>query len=231
MAFRAVIFDWRGTLVSSLSEREWVREALLLLGRAADTRTLDQVLAAIVAADGPQHRLDASGMDTDAALHRQTFFDVLADTGLEPQLVEALYTVESNPAHNPFAEDAVRTLTALRHAGLRLAVLSDIHFDLRPAFDAAGLAGVIDVFVLSYEQGLQKPDPAMFAHALTALGTPADETLMVGDRSQSDGPAVEQGITTLLLPPLEHPGQHRLHHVLALVGLTSQSQMLTDPPA
>jgi hypothetical protein len=44
---------------------------------------------------------------------------------------------------------------------------------------------------------------------------------MVGDRSQPDGPAVEHGITTLLLPPLTHPGQRRLHHVLALVGQAS----------
>ena len=94
MTFRAVIFDWRGTLVSSLSERQWVQEALLRLGRGADPRTVDDVLAAIVAADGPQHRLDAPGMDTDAALHRRTFFDVLADTGLDLQLAEALYAVE-----------------------------------------------------------------------------------------------------------------------------------------
>lgn len=208
-----------------------MQQALLLLGREMDTRTVDDVLAAIVAADGPQHRLDAVGMDTDAALHRQTFFDVLTDTALDPQLVEALYTVESDSAHNPFAEDAVRTLRALHDAGLRLAVLSDIHFDLRPAFHAAGLAGVIDVFVLSFEQGLQKPDPALFAHALVALGTPAHETLMVGDRSRPDGPAVEQGITTLLLPPLTHPGQRRLHHVLALVGQASPTHTLTDPPA
>ena len=218
MTFRAVIFDWRGTLVSSLSERQWVQEALLLLGRGADPRTVDDVLAAIVAADGPQHRLDAPGMDTDAALHRRTFFDVLADTGLDLQLAEALYAVESDPVHNPFAEDAVVTLRALHDAGLRLAVLSDIHFDLRPAFDAAGLAGLIDVFVLSFEHGAQKPDPSLFQHALTALGAQAHETLMVGDRSRPDGPAVEQGITTLLLPPLEHAGQRRLHHVLALVG-------------
>lgn len=218
MTFRAVIFDWRGTLVSSLSERRWVQEALLLLGREAHTGTVEDVLAAVVAADGPQHRLDAPGMDTDAALHRRTFFAVLADAGLDEQLVEALYAVESDAGHNPFAEDAVATLTALHDAGLRLAVLSDIHFDLRPAFDAAGLAGVVDVFVLSFEQGAQKPDPALFAHALAALGTAASETLMVGDRSRPDGPAVEQGITTLLLPPLEHPGQRRLHHVLALAG-------------
>ena len=117
-----------------------------------------------------------------------------------------------------FAEDVVPTLRALHEAGLRLAVLSDIHFDLRPAFDEARLAGVVDAFVLSFEQGLQKPDPSLFASALAALGTQAHETLMVGDRSGPDGAAVEQGITTLLLPPLQHPGQRRLHHVLALVA-------------
>lgn len=221
MTFRAVIFDWRGTLVGSLSERHWVQEALSLLGRAAGRQTVEDTLAAIVAADGPKRRLDAPGMDTDAALHRRTFFNVLAETRLDQRLVEALYAVESDPAYNPFAEDVVPTLTTLHEAGLRLAVLSDIHFDLRPAFDAAGLADVIDAFVLSFEQGLQKPDPALFEHALQALGTQAHETLMVGDRSGPDGPAVEQGITTLLLPPLEHPGQRRLHHVLALVGHAS----------
>ena len=46
---------------------------------------------------------------------------------------------------------------------------------------------------------------------------------MVGDRARPDGPAVEQGITTLLLPALQHPGQRRLHHVLALVGQASNS--------
>jgi len=184
VTFRAVIFDWRGALVSGLSERQWVQEALALLGRETDTRTVEDVLGAIGVADGPQHRLDAPGMDTDARLHRQMFFDVFADTKLDQQLVEALYAVESDSRHNPFAEDVVSTLTTLHEAGLRLAVLSDIHFDLRPAFDAAGLAGLIDVFVLSFEQGLQKPDPALFEHALAALGTQAYETLMVGDRAR-----------------------------------------------
>jgi len=216
--FRAVIFDWRGTLVSSLSEREWVQEALKLLGREASAETVDEILAAIVEADGPQHRLDAPGMDTDAGLHRRMFLDVLAGTRLDQPLIEALYAVESDAGHNPFAEDVASTLTALHEAGLRLAVLSDIHFDLRPTFEAAGLASVIDVFVLSFEQGRQKPDPALFQYALAGLGAQADETLMVGDRARPDGPAVEQGITTLLLPPLQHPGQRRLHHVLALTG-------------
>jgi len=207
--------------VSGLSERGWVHEALTLLDREAGPQTVEAVLAAIVEADGPEHRLDATGMDTDAALHRRTFFGVLEDAGLDRPLVEALYAVESDPRHNPFAEDVAPTLETRHVAGLRLAVLSDIHFDLRWAFHAAGMSRLIEVYMLSFEQGLQKPSPVLFARTLAALGTPAHQTLLVGDRAGPDGPAVEQGIPTLLLPPLEHPAQRRLHHVLALTGLAS----------
>lgn len=222
MTLHAVIFDWRGTLVSGLSERRWVYEALALLEREADPEAVEAVLAAVVEADGPEHRLEAPGMDTDAALHRRTFFGVLEDVGLDRLLVEALYAVESDPRHNPFAEDVAPTLQALHAAGLRLAVLSDIHFDLRPAFQAAGMSRLIDVFMLSFEQGMQKPSPILFARTLAALGTPAHQTLMVGDRAGPDGSAVEQGIPTLHLPPLAHPAQRRLHHVLCLNGLASR---------
>ena len=66
VAFRAVIFDWRGTLVSVLSEACWVRESLTLLGREAEPDVVHSVLAAILEASGPTNRLDAPGMDTDA---------------------------------------------------------------------------------------------------------------------------------------------------------------------
>ena len=47
-------------------------------------------------------------------------------------------------------------------------MLSDVHFDIRPAFIAAGMDGLVDTFVLSFEQGVQKPDPAIFVAALDA---------------------------------------------------------------
>ena len=111
------------------------------------------------------------------------------------------------------------TFTALRARGIRIAVVSDIHVDLRPAFDAAGLGGLVDVFTLSFEQGIQKPDPLMFTRTLDALGVGPDDALMVGDRSRPDGAAVESGIPTLLLPPLRSVDDRRLHLVLALCGV------------
>ncbi len=99
-------------------------------------------------------------------------------------------------------------------------MLSDIHFDLRPAFDDAELLGYVDVFTLSFEQGVQKPDPLMFTRTSDALDDHPQECLMVGDRSRVDGPAVEQGIPTLLLPPLLDTADRRLRKVLPLCDVT-----------
>jgi FMN phosphatase YigB (HAD superfamily) len=216
VSFRAVIFDWRGTLVSTLSQRRWIEEALTLLGRESHPESVDEILSSIVGADGPQHRLEAPGIDTNAMLHRRAVLAVFADAGLDQQLAEALYAVESDPRHNPFADDVLPTRTALHRAGRRMAILSDIHFDLRPAFDAAGMRGLIDVFMLSFEQGLEKSHPALFMRTLDALDVGSNESLMVGDRPHPDGRAVEHGIATLLLPPLRDRSERRLRHVLAL---------------
>lgn len=213
---KAVLFDWRGTLVVTPSVAQWVDEALRVLGRDPAPGTVDDVVSAIARANGAQNRLDGPGVDSDAALHRSTFLEVFADAGLDAQLTEALYAVESDPRRNRFADDVPATLTALQERGIAVAVVSDIHVDLRPAFDAAGLGGLVDVFTLSFELGMQKPDPAMFLRTLDALRVEPDDALMVGDRSRPDGAAVEAGITTLLLPPLRDVTDRRLHKVLAL---------------
>ncbi len=216
MSFGAVLFDWRGTLVTTLSEEAWVREALRRLRRTADHDATRHLAAALRAAEP---LLDGPGVDSDADLHRRTYLGVLRDLGLDDDLAGALYAVESDPALNVFADDAVETLHRLKHEGLRLAVVSDVHVDIRPAFAAAGLADVVDVFTLSFEQGTQKPDPRMFTRTALALGTEPVDALMVGDRSGPDGAALDAGLTTLLLPPLTGPRDRRLHHVRAICGL------------
>jgi len=160
-------------------------------------------------------------VDTDAGLHRRTYLQVLRDAGLDEALTGALYAVESDAGYNRFAADAAATVRELAGRGLRVAVCSDIHFDVRPAFAAAGMAGLVEVFTLSFEQGVQKPDPLMFTRTLQALGVDAGEVLMVGDRPAPDGAAVEQGITTLLLPPLRGVEDRRLRLVLGLCPASS----------
>lgn len=45
--FRAVIFDWRGTLVTTLDEHRWVAVFLGLAGRGADEASVQDVLVAL----------------------------------------------------------------------------------------------------------------------------------------------------------------------------------------
>ena len=53
-----------------------------------------------------------------------------------------------------------------------------------------GLLPDLDAYVLSYEVGLAKPDPAIFQHVCDALGCAPGEVVFVGDsvRCDVDGP-------------------------------------------
>ena len=62
-----------------------------------------------------------------------------------------------------------------------IAVVSDIHYDIRDHFRRHDLDRYVDAYVLSFEHGCQKPDAEMFTLALDALGVTADRALMVGD--------------------------------------------------
>ncbi|AUS79455.1 hypothetical protein C1701_15030 [Actinoalloteichus sp. AHMU CJ021] len=215
---QAVVFDWRGTLVTTLNSEQWVREALRLLGRDQGAASVAAVHGAIERAAGNPNRLEAAGVDSDKGLHHDTYYSVFSEAGLDAELADALYTVESDPAYNHFADDVAETLHAVSARGCGVAILSDIHFDLRPVFAEAGLDRFVNAFVLSFERGMQKPQLAMFRSALDELGTEPRRTLMVGDRASYDGVAVELGMPTMLVPPLTDARQRRLHHVRNLVG-------------
>jgi FMN phosphatase YigB (HAD superfamily) len=71
--------------------------------------------------------------------------------------------------------------------------VSDIHFDIRPAFaqhrDQSGTswADLVDAWALSFELAVAKSESAIFAIALEKVGLEAGEVLMVGDRGPWDG--------------------------------------------
>ena len=215
-----MIFDWRGTLVRTQSGREWAADAFRRLGITASADQLDDTVQSIIDASGPNNLLDAPGLDADAERHHRAYMELFSDAGLTNELAAALYESESDFRRNPFSLDASATIVALKALGVRVGLLSDIHFDPRPAFQVAGILDLIDAFALSYELGVQKPDPAIFSVALDMLAVPAENTLMVGDRAVPDGAAVGMGMTTLLVPRLREVSQRRLHRVLMLCGIS-----------
>jgi len=108
--FSCVIFDWRGTLVTTRSPQDWAEEALRLAGREHSAAHVEAVLRALEAVDPDEARLDGAGVDCDAAVHRQTYLGVFAHAGFDPELAEALYAVESDYRHNNFAADVPEVL-------------------------------------------------------------------------------------------------------------------------
>lgn len=198
-----------------------VETALGRLGRDTSPGAIERVLEQLRGAD--RSRVGSPVIDTDVAEHRAAHMAWFASAGVDDELAEALYATESEPALNPFAVDVGGLLHTLTSSGVQVGVVSDIHVDLRPVFaqhpaaDGRTWADLVDVWALSYELGVAKPDPAIFRFALDRLGLGPEEVLMVGDRGAWDGGAAALGITTLVLPPLTAVTQARLHRVLDLV--------------
>jgi len=81
-----------------------------------------------------------------------------------------------------------------------------------------GLDELVASYTLSFEHGIQKPDPRLFEIALQAMSTMAQHTLMVGDNPRRDCGAVALGMTTLILPPVPNFSERGLDVVLRLVA-------------
>jgi HAD superfamily hydrolase (TIGR01509 family) len=209
----AVLFDFHGTLAQVEDPVAWVLAGATACGatleRARATALADRLLTAGRAggplpARVPPHLAEVwADRDLYPSAHREAYTGLAAtvDTGVDG-LAEALYERLLRPeGWLPYADTAA-TLTALKAAGVPVAVVSNIGFDIRPLFDAWGLTDLIDAFVLSYEVGRCKPDPAIFYRACGMLGVEPERALMVGD-TPADAGAVRAGLAVLVLPAAE----------------------------
>ncbi len=82
---------------------------------------------------------------------------------------------ESVPAGVPDA------LARLRALGLTLVVASNANGTVAAHFERIGLASAFDLILDSHDVGIEKPDPAFFAHGLRSIGVRAEDALHVGD--------------------------------------------------
>ncbi|WP_442934412.1 HAD family hydrolase [Micromonospora sp. CPCC 205546] len=229
----AVLLDFHGTLAQVEEPREWVLAAAAACGvsleRMRATALADRLLTA-GRAGGPlparvPPRLSELWADRDLYPHAHrgayTGLAETVDAGIEG-FAEALYERVLVPEGWVPYPDTAPTLAALRAGGVRVAVVSNIGFDIRPHFEAWGLAGLVDAFVLSYEVGRCKPDPGIFLRACGMLGVDPERTLMVGD-TPADAGAVAAGCAVLVLPAAEAGRANGLGAVLDLAGVENQS--------
>ena len=145
--------------------------------------------------------------------------------GLDDDLAEAIWAHDADDAeaNYPFP-DAEPVMRALHEHGLRVAIVSDIHYDIRDHFARHGLDGYVDAYVLSFEHGIQKPDARGVHARARGARRRADRALMVGDRASHDGAATAVGIATYIfcraVSSRDAPDQQGLDAVLRLARIS-----------
>lgn len=220
---KGVIFDFHATLVEGGDAGRWLDAALGYLvedGRAKPDLSADQIVGLREHLDQiwqHAHIIDPrSERDLSQDRHWEVFNRTVAMCpGIKPDLIAALYAVM--PDQWLLFDDTLPVLRELKSRGIRTVVLSNIGLDIRPLLDRVGVSGLLDGVVLSFEVGLVKPDPAIYARALELLDVPGIHALMVGDSPRDDVGGVPLKIRTLILPRTE--GRvHGLRTVLQMVG-------------
>lgn len=171
--FRAVLFDFFGTLTEAVARGPWHAAIARRLGcdPAAFTEVLDRSFTTRsrgvfgtaeatlrwvcdqLGADPPTDRLRAAVRARLAA--------VWADAQLRP--------------------DAVGALAEVRRRGLRTGLVSDCGYELPAFLPQLPVAPLLDACVYSVDVGECKPHPAMYAAACRRLGVAPEHCLYIGD--------------------------------------------------
>jgi FMN phosphatase YigB (HAD superfamily) len=218
---RGVLFDMGDTLVGRGDGPTILRAEARALGREIDDATARRIWREIQDRARTAEEI-AKGRDLSEGAHRECWTalysaaDVVAD-GLGAVLYEREISAD---AWHPFP-DTLPVVEALTAAGIPMVVVSDTGWDIRPVLDRHGLLPYFAGLVLSFEHGVAKPAPRLFAAGCELLGVAPEDALMVGDNALTDGGAIESGVRVYLLPPVREQGPRGLEAVLRLAGLTS----------
>jgi FMN phosphatase YigB (HAD superfamily) len=209
MSIRAVLFDFSGTLFRLEPDRSRLAGLSGGDGMRLDDETLTEIMRRMTAPVGQvvefdtEHAHEWANRDLDPDLHRKVYLEVLRQSGVpQPETAVPFYEQFIDPdSWTPYPDTGAALAASAGH-GVKVGVLSNIAFDIRPAFAARGWDAHVDEFVLSFEVGAVKPQPEIFRSAVRALGVPATDTLMVGDSEEADGGACALGCSFALVDPL-----------------------------
>ena len=121
------------------------------------------------------------------ATGKLTFEDAMAEllhrhglSGLHRRVVEKRIAIQADcfrhlhPGIEPM-------LTALRERGIRIGLITNCFSEEAKLIRESELFPCFDAHCLSWEEGVRKPDPAIFHECLEKLGVPAERCLYVGD--------------------------------------------------
>jgi putative hydrolase of the HAD superfamily len=124
------------------------------------------------------------------ALHA-VFLGAFVGAGGSPTLAEAAVAAVPASFYRTGAwtpiDGAVEALGITKAAGYRNVILSNHAPELPSLVAALGLSDLVDLTITSAAVGAEKPNRAIFEHAMRAAGVkPTDDTWMVGDNPVAD---------------------------------------------
>lgn len=211
-AFRAIIFDIYGTLLSAPA------------GGVKPDTAADPVLQEIIARHGHQaphspssalhasvlRHHAASGMPHPEIDLRAIWREVLS---LPPDADTTALVIETEAAWHPaqLMPGAEKILRDLAAAGIPLGLLSNAQCNTLPTLGDLSEIFADDLVILSYHHRVAKPSPILFdqlAARLSHRGITPEETLCIGNDPLHDiEPAASRGFTTALFTG--HPNSRR----------------------
>lgn len=119
-------------------------------------------------------------------------------------------------------EDDVRPCLEALSGRYRLGVIANQPRTVRSVLDRDGLTGFFEVWGVSEDLGVQKPDPQLFRLTLRTAGVGGQAAVMLGDRLDYDmRPAREAGMRTVWVlrgEAPDEPSAEQLAEVDAAIG-------------
>ena len=201
-----VLFDLDDTLHDdTLAYQSAAEEVAHEIAAEHGIDALQLKAAYVAAAEGFWKRLSAETLRVELArVRRRLWSSALESVGIADTAIAersaGRYNDYRKRRYVPFP-GAIELLRSLRGRGKRLGLVtngfSETH---REKISLLRIGEFFDAIFIADEVGMLKPDPLLFAHACTTMGTSPSRSAMVGDRYERDvRGAREAGLFTVWL--------------------------------
>ncbi|MBN2209018.1 MAG: HAD-IA family hydrolase [Candidatus Coatesbacteria bacterium] len=176
MKVKAVIFDLYGTLIDLFSPED---EQSQLSKIAAELRVPFERFSRLWTETYPQR---VTGAFPDVQSYLRDLCKRLRTEPCESGIPSAIELIDEFTRRLMVPRrDAETTLTRLRQAGLKLALLTNCWFEAPAHWNRTSLSRLMDVTVFSFEVKAKKPDAIVYLLTCERLDVQPSECVFVGD--------------------------------------------------
>ncbi len=153
-------------------------------------------------------QLYGQGKLSKSILRYKRFQDSLSHFGLDDiELAKRMGDayVELSPRQTQLFPNAIESLQELQSIGFQMHIITNGFSEVQYIkLENCGLIQYFDVIICSEVIGKNKPDPLIFAHALSEAKAHPSKSLMIGDDYHADiNGAIQSGMQALLFDPHE----------------------------